>query len=168
MHGRTRETEKSTAPADRLPVGPFVVMLGVASLFLHFAWEMWQVPFFVGMEATAHGQVVWLCTRATFGDVGIALAALAPLLWPGVGVRRLIALQPGALILYVAAGLLVTIAFEFAATEVLGRWAYSSTMPRLPVLGTGVTPILQWIVIPPVAVIFARYVSIGWQYARRN
>ncbi len=42
---------------------------------LHFAWEMLQVPWFDGMLAASHGTVVWLCTRATFGDVVILLVA---------------------------------------------------------------------------------------------
>lgn len=143
------------------PVILFVAMLLIASFLLHFAWEMWQVPFFVGMEASPHADVVWLCTRAALGDVGIALLALTPLLWRD-GIRNLFALQLPALSVYLVTGLLITIGFEYAATEVLARWEYKSAMPTLPGIGTGLTPILQWLLLPPLALVFARYFSLGW------
>jgi len=36
------------------------------------------------------------------------------------------------------------------------RWAYSEAMPHLPVLGTGLLPLLQWLVIPPLVLWFIR------------
>ena len=45
-------------------------------------------------------------------------------------------------------GLLVTIALEFYATRVNGRWNYGPLMPVVPVLRIGVAPLLQWLAIP--------------------
>lgn len=39
-------------------------------------------------------------------------------------------------------------------------WAYSSLMPRLPLTGTGVSPLAQWIVVP--------LVSFRWARARQH
>lgn len=165
----TRETIRlgETDSAERPPIGLFVIMAATASFFLHFAWEMGQVPFFVGMEASPHADVVWLCTRAALGDVGIALLALAPLLWQRHGIRQLFALRLPQGLTYIATGLLITIAFEYVATELLARWEYKSAMPTLPFIGTGLMPLLQWLVLPPIAVVFARYFSLGWQHRHR-
>ena len=53
-------------------------------------------------------------------------------------------------------GLLATIALEFINTEILARWTYGSYMPRMPVLGTGLAPIAQWVVIPLVVLWYLR------------
>ena len=126
------------------------------SLLLNLAWEIWQVPFFHGMAAQPHWLGVKACTQATFGDAGIALAAF----W----VTALIArsrtwiLRPSRpdIAIFVGVGLVATIAFETLATGALERWAYSDAMPRLPVVGTGLLPVIQWLVIPPLVVWFVR------------
>lgn len=57
---------------------------------------------------------------------------------------------------FVAVGVAITIAFEWVATELLDRWTYAESMPTLPLLGTGILPLLQWIVLPPLVVWFVR------------
>jgi hypothetical protein len=39
--------------------------------------------------------------------------------------------------------------------EIRGSWAYSERMPRLPVTGTGLAPLAQWIVLPGLALAIA-------------
>jgi hypothetical protein len=51
---------------------------------------------------------------------------------------------------------LITIVMEWLAIRVLGRWAYAETMPVVPLLGVGVAPFVQWIVLPPLVVWFVR------------
>lgn len=145
------------------PTLPACIAIALASFFLHFAWEMWQVPFYQGMSATPHKEVVWLCTRATLGDVVIAVAALVP---PMVvfrnGLGRLFAFRVGPLLAYLATGLVITVVLEYHATELTSRWQYKDLMPRLPVLGTGLLPLLQWLVLPVVALFFAAVFARGW------
>jgi hypothetical protein len=60
-------------------------------------------------------------------------------------------------------GLLVLAAFSVVASVlieslnvvVLKRWEYTATMPRLPLLGIGLTPFLQVALLPAVSVVFA-------------
>jgi len=40
--------------------------------FLHFVWEILQVPFFAQMPATEHWEAIGMCLKATIGDVAIA------------------------------------------------------------------------------------------------
>lgn len=121
------------------------------SFLLHFVWEMWQVPFFADMPSTAHWSGVAICTRATLGDSLMAVAAF----WAGSAPRRtrwwFLSARRRELWLYLGTGLALTVAFEWLATGPLDRWAYGPEMPRLPWIGTGLLPLLQWLFVPPVA-----------------
>jgi hypothetical protein len=118
------------------------------SFLLHFVWETWQMPFYEDGVTMPHWTGIGICTRATLGDVGIALFAFGIPAYVQAG--RLWILSPKRIewATYLAVGLLITIVFEYVAVEVLGRWSYAVRMPTLPPLGTGLLPILQWIVIP--------------------
>ena len=119
------------------------------AFLLNLPWEMWQIPLFKGMPSLAHWDGVILCTRAALGDAVIALLAfwlVAAISGTRSWMRRPSAVTLGA---FVASGLIVTIALEYWATQVGGRWEYADAMPRLPLLGTGLAPLLQWLLIPP-------------------
>lgn len=126
------------------------------AFLLNYPWEFLQVPFFEAMAAAPHWDAVRFCTRATLGDAGIALIAFwAVAAW--VRSRAWI-LEPNTkhVVGFVAVGLAITVAFEWLATEILGRWAYAERMPTLPLLGTGILPLAQWIILPPIIAWFVR------------
>lgn len=126
------------------------------AFLLNYPWEFLQVPFFEGMAAAPHWDAVRFCTRATLGDAVIALIAFwAVAAWTH---SRGWILQPSTkqILGFVVVGLAITVAFEWLATEVLVRWAYAERMPTIPLLGTGILPLLQWIVLPPIIVWFVR------------
>ena len=60
---------------------------------------------------------------------------------------------------WVSTGLAVTVALEFYSTEVAGRWVYDVTMLRLPVIGTGLSPLFQWIIVPMLVLWYLRRLS---------
>jgi len=128
----------------------------VFSFLLNLAWEYWQVPFFRGMAEQTHWLGVKACTRATLGDAGITLAVF----WVTAifAKNRNWILQPrkADVIVFLGVGLLVMIFFEALATGVLARWSYNEAMPRLPVLGTGLLPATQWLIIPTIVMWFVR------------
>lgn len=128
----------------------------IFSFLLNLAWEVWQVPFFRGMADQPHWLGVKACTQATFGDAGIALAAF----WvTAIFARsRCWIMRPtrSDIAIFIGAGLIATILLETLAIGVLERWDYSEAMPRLPVLGTGVLPLLQWLALPFLVLWFVR------------
>lgn len=128
----------------------------VFSFLINLAWELWQISFFQGMAEQPHGASVKACTQATLGDAGIALTAF----WVTAIFARTRSwiLRPNRLdiAIFLGVGIAVTIIFEALATGMLERWAYNDAMPRLPVLGTGLLPVIQWLVIPPLVVWFVR------------
>jgi hypothetical protein len=48
-----------------------------------------------------------------------------------------------------AAGLLLAILVEWVAVQKFKRWAYAERMPTVPGLGTGLVPIAQMVILPP-------------------
>ena len=48
-----------------------------------------------------------------------------------------------------------TVYSEYLNTVVRGAWAYTEWMPTVPWLGTGLSPLAQWLIIPTVTLIWA-------------
>lgn len=131
------------------------------ALMLHFPWEMLQAPLWVGMANVPHAQGVRACGVAALGDVMIALLAY----WSAAVVARsrrwLLDPSCRTLLVYIVVGLVLTIGYEFLATEILRRWEYASAQPRVPLLGTGLAPLVQWMVLPPLTLWLSRVHLIG-------
>jgi hypothetical protein len=126
------------------------------SFLLNLAWELWQVPFFEGMANGAHWLGVKICTQATLGDAATTLVAF----WAAAAQARtrywIAKPRTSQMLIYVGVGVVVTILLEALATGILSRWKYSDSMPRVPVLGTGLLPLLQWCVVPLLVIWFVR------------
>lgn len=131
----------------------------IFAFLLNYPWEFLQAPFFEGMPGATHWEAVKVCTRATLGDAVIMLIAY----W-SVAVAasdRLWFRAPSRIHMlgFIAAGVIITIGIEHFATQSTHPawgWRYADTMPIVPVLGVGLTPLLQWILLPPLAIWFAR------------
>jgi hypothetical protein len=132
------------------------LILAIFAFLLNLAWEVWQVPFFRGMADQPHWLGVKACTLATFGDAGIALAAF----WITAFFARTRSwiMQPGRsdIATFIGLGLAATITLETLAIGMFNRWDYSDAMPRLPVMGTGLLPLLQWLAVPLLVLWFVR------------
>lgn len=136
----------------------------VGSLFLHLAWEVLQLPLYTLWSEPLPRQA-FAVLHCTVGDLMIAgvtlLAALAIVGRPGW--PKSDTLGVWLLILTFASG--YTAYSEWLNVNVRGSWAYSPLMPRLPVTGTGLSPLLQWVVVPTLAI----RVAIGrWPWSRRT
>ncbi len=60
---------------------------------------------------------------------------------------------------FLAMGLVITIIFELLATGPLNRWEYSELMPT--VIGVGVSPVGQWVILPLIQLWFVKRQIIG-------
>jgi hypothetical protein len=148
------------AGAAGLPAWQPWAALAAGSLALNFAWEMLQAPLYEGMVAMPRGRATWLCARASAGDAVITLAAYGSVA-AAAGSRAWVAHPRVARVAgYLAVGLAVTVALEYLNVYALGRWAYGPSMPR--VLGVGLAPLAQWLVVPLLSLWLAR------NYVRRR
>lgn len=129
---------------------------------MHFVWEILHVRLYTISKAGLPGEVAFAIAHCTAGDALIAALAMGAALWlsrwfepdgwPLIGTVALAA----------ALGAGYTISSEWLNVEVRRTWAYTEDMPRVPPLGTGLTPLLQWLLITPLAALAAhRVVPLG-------
>ena len=131
----------------------------IFGVLLNFPWEFLQVPLFEGMADAPHWDGILTCTRAALGDgliVMIAFWTTARIWRDHFWFMRSTVWQMSA---YVLVGLMITLILEHLAqrsTHPAWGWRYSELMPVIPGLRIGLTPFLQWVLIPPAVAWFAR------------
>jgi hypothetical protein len=130
----------------------------IFALLLNFPWELLQVPLFARMADTPHWQGIKACTRASFGDAMILLVAYWVVAVRAADRDWIAAPRVAQIALFVAVGATVTIGIEWLALNDMWihSWRYSRSMPVFPGIGVGLSPLLQWIVLPLLVVWFAR------------
>ncbi len=128
--------------------------LSLFAFLLNFVWEFLQVPAFEGLAGEPHWASILFCLQATVGDV-IILAIAYGAVAVATGTRWWL-MRPTArrVSVYVAVGLSITFVLEPVNVHLLERWSYEPWVPT--VLGVGLPPILQWIVLPPFILWLAR------------
>lgn len=128
------------------------------SALAHITWESLQLPLYTIWMEGSTAEIVFAVVHCTAGDLLIAMSALiAALVMIGTPKWSEDAQVFGRVaLLAVLLGAAYTIFSEWLNTVVRESWAYSQWMPVLPVLGTGLSPLLQWLVIPPLSLYAAR------------
>lgn len=121
------------------------------SLAGHALWEVVQLPLFTLWHEGTTRQIAVATLHCLGGDLVIATSALVGALillgrpdWPLSSSRQV---AVGVL----AIGIAYTAWSEFNNAIIKRTWAYTDAMPLIPGLEIGITPVLQWIVIPAVA-----------------
>lgn len=119
-------------------------------------WEVLHLPLYTLWAEGGIKDLAFAAVHCTGGDILIALSSLMLALflvgdsnWPSRNFGRIV-------ILAVLFGLAYTLFSEWLNVAVRQSWAYADGMPVLPVLKVGLSPVLQWIVIPIAAFWWAR------------
>jgi hypothetical protein len=131
-----------------------------SSFVLHLIWEIAQMPLFESQDTSARS-VFAMCFFATV--TGDMLFMLTIYLTMAIIHKDLCWLtdhrvysHTATWIVPVVIGILLAISFEMWAVHVVHRWQYSS-MPLVPLVQVGVTPVLQMIIIPLATTAFCRW-----------
>ena len=132
------------------------INISIFGFLINFVWEIWQAPLFKSMDSLTHFEATIQCTRAALGDVIILLVAFWIIALTAKSRHWIIHPKTIQIIGFIAIGIIITVVFEAIAIHVLNRWQYATVMPILPILGTGIAPILQWLIIPPIIVSMMR------------
>lgn len=118
---------------------------------MNLVWEFAQMPLYTLWETGTGSEIIYAGLHCTVGDALIGGAALlgallliGPAHWPREGRARVLAAA-------VALGLGYTVFSEWFNVGLRGSWAYSELMPVAPLTGTGLAPLLQWLILPAVA-----------------
>jgi hypothetical protein len=125
----------------------------LAAAIGHLAWEVAQLPLYTLWHSARPSLIAQAVLHCTAGDLAIAsvaltlgLAAVGTGNWP---TGRVLAVGGVVVALSVA----YTAQSEFLNTVVRHNWAYTDAMPTL--LGIGLTPLAQWVVVPALALAWA-------------
>ena len=128
-------------------LGALRVYLGTTA-FAHLIWEVAQLPLYMIWRTGTPREIAFAVFHCTAGDLIIATLSLVLALvcfgdpaWPR---ERFSSVVAATLVI----GVGYTVYSEWLNTTVRKTWAYSELMPALPILGTGLTPLLQWLVVP--------------------
>jgi hypothetical protein len=122
---------------------------------LSLVWEFAQMPLYTLWQTGTAGEIVYSALHCTVGDAMIGGTSLLVALFLVGGADWPRERWGAVLAAAVAIGLGYTVFSEWLNIGLRASWAYSSLMPVLPPFGTGLTPVLQWLVLPPVAYLIA-------------
>jgi hypothetical protein len=121
----------------------------------HLTWEFAHLPLYTIWLTGTPGELAFAAVHCTGGDILITLSTimLSLCLFGGGDWSRTQAwpVLTGAVVFGVA----YTVFSEWLNIEVREAWAYRDLMPVIPVIDAGLSPILQWIVIPTVGYVWA-------------
>lgn len=122
--------------------------LAVSGFFLNFFWEMAQSAWYADVARKTYQEILVSRLHCTLGDVVILLGAS----WITAGLVRdrdwVTALRSRDLAAFTGLGLGYTLVSEWVNVDLRSAWGYADTMPRLPWIGTGLAPVLQWLILP--------------------
>lgn len=123
----------------------------IATVVLNLLWEIAQMPLYTLWLTGSISEITYAILHCTVGDMLIAsvsLMAAGILLrardWPEDR-------YPSVAVVTIALAMSYTIFSEWWNVEVRQAWAYREMMPRLPLFGTGLSPLLQWLFVPMLA-----------------
>ena len=122
-----------------------ILVIAVLAFLLNFAWELVQLPLYKG--AAYDIQHIAFCALASVADVLMVLLLYLcfalinkKTFWmQHIGFRQVF-------ILMIIGGIGAIIA-EIAHTAA-GNWAYADAMPMLPIVNAGLSPFLQFLLLP--------------------
>ena len=144
------------------PLLPWVTLaIGLAAIG-HFLWEAAQLPLYTPWRTGTPRELAFALLHCTGGDILIttvtlpAAATLARVFrWRAFGWRMVFTA--------IALSAAYTVFSEWLNVEIRRSWSYAASMPVLPLLGTGLTPLLQWVIVPALSLAI-----IGYRYRRAH
>lgn len=145
--GDTSKQIRTTAPGTAWTSRAVpVLQWAVLALGLHLLWEIGQLPFYTLWAEADAWRIALYVAHCTLGDVMIATLTYlgVALVWRRADWPRHRPWSGGTLL--VALGLGYTAFSEWYNVYRLGSWAYAEAMPQ--VLGIGLTPLMQWLIVP--------------------
>lgn len=132
--------------------GRYLALLLIANL----TWEVAQLPLYTLWAERSPVEIGQAVVHCTFGDVvtGAVSLSAAWLMtrvhsWPEQGFVQVA-------IVTTVFGVGATVVLEWLNVELWRTWSYATAMPRLPPLGTGLSPVLQWLLLPTLCLLAAR------------
>jgi hypothetical protein len=113
----------------------------------HFLWEIAQLPLYTIWWTGTNREILLAVIQCTGGDLLITASTLAlAALGPRIGSRPVFGGRMA--LTAILLGLAYSVFSEWLNTHLRQNWSYTVAMPVLSPLGTGLTPFLQWLIVP--------------------
>lgn len=144
------------------------IALGFHSFFLNFFWEVVQTYLYTLKDAPFSTMLYgWL--HCTLGDVILALGSFWTVSLMSHNRRWFSNLNRLNFVGFITVGVIGTVFSEWANVHIFKSWSYNESMPIIPLLKVGLTPFLQWMVIPPVTILLVkRYLLLDQEMKKRE
>lgn len=131
--------------ADKVAFKRFVCTTLLLAFIINFAWEIIQSPlYYVAYYSVQH---IAFCALASVADAIMVLLiyfSFALIYKNPLWIKNLTALRIFVLMLVGAIGAIVAEMRHLSA----GNWAYDKSMPILPAVDVGLSPVLQFMLLP--------------------
>jgi hypothetical protein len=123
------------------------------------AWEAAHLPLYTLWDEASGPAIAFALLHCTLGDVLIGAAALLLALSGSRAgpIARWHWRRVASIVMVVGVG--YTAFSEWMNVAILRSWSYNASMPTLDLGGFdfGLTPLAQWLVVPPLVLTIARY-----------
>lgn len=123
----------------------FVLVIAAVAFLLNFGWEMIQMPLYKNTEYNTSG--ILFCALASVADVIMTLLLyffFSVIYSNKFWVKYLTVVR---VFLLMLAGGLGAVLAEIRHIN-LGNWAYNDSMPVIPFVNAGLSPVLQFMILP--------------------
>lgn len=133
-----------------------IILLSVVAFIFNFIWENVQAPLFQGY--TSFWQNFSMCLLATIGDVVIILLVYFFVSLLKDNYSWISTLHSTDIFVLASVGFFIAILIEYRAL-LFDTWAYTSTMPIIPYVKVGLTPVLQMVLLLPLTMYIVKKIS---------
>lgn len=137
---------------SRIPEIP----IAFSCFFLNFFWEVLQT-YFYALRDVPFRTMLYGWIHCTFGDVLLTIISFWLISLASQNRKWFFHLNRLNLGGFVLVGIIFTIISERVNIHVLRSWTYNQSMPLIPFLEVGLTPLLQWLMIPPFIILLVRH-----------
>ncbi len=128
---------------------------GLFSAAGHLAWESGHIPFYTIWVDGTWAEIGFAILHCTGGDLLIAMSTLLLSLFVVGNATWPLERHYRVLTVALVFGVAYTIFSDWLNIVVRAAWAYREIMPVVPILDAGLTPLLQWIIVPTAAYLAA-------------
>jgi hypothetical protein len=134
---------------------PLFVLI-TTTLMLHGIWEHAHIGLYTGYEALQGALPVWIL--ATLGDLLYTFGILGIISIRKRGIAWVRDASAHDMIVVALLGFLVALMVEYKGLY-LGRWQYLPSMPIVPLLAVGLSPLLQMTLLTPLSLFVTKVLS---------
>ncbi len=126
------------------------------SFFLNFFWEVVQTYFYT-LKDSPFSEMLYGWFHCTLGDVIVTIGSFWLVSAASHNRKWLLELNPLNFVGFIMVGVVYAVLSEWANVQLFKSWGYNQSMPIIPWVQMGLTPLLQWIVIPPIVILLVRH-----------